>query len=522
MVHYDADELGRLGQNEFQNLCTRERLIANPPHEDRTGWDFRVEHPNANLNGAAQLDLQSNPEPVMVQIKTVLSTTDKITLKLRTFQRLAKLTEPAFIIIPVFNEENRTFEIFAIHLINDALESLLHRLVEISETNETIPVDATISFSRKKWWRHVDMEKSNPLTRFFKEEIDTFCRQQHYATRKLEQLSNLGYEDGCTGGIDVTIQAENEEELYEGFLGLRPLHFSEIQAFDKRFDFKRPTDLIPNSPGVLEVSPTEYNVGILRVEKIEDNTSLDVPCNWASLPFLPENLEDVRLVVIINTLKIYLNLSGKIKPVIEDLTGVEQSASDWVTHFQILDSLLGKNAEIIFMNEDYVTLFRFKPLNDKKEIDEDWLNYVKVLLHRASTANRFMSRIGLANESLEYNDIVDDERFFLQFESLVGNPDYEWEFTLAELEPAAQEKLVGVSNSMMMGFGLLINDTIVCLAVNAIANTRLLDGKLRVKCRKCGEVRSKVVGDEVSFKRFFENTCKLWKSSMRVLPNFPK
>jgi hypothetical protein len=197
----NEDELGQLGQDEFQTLCSKSKLIANPSIRDRTGWDFRVEYPNSELAPNEPFDKRSVPSAIMVQVKTVRETTNKVTLNLRTFERLIKISDPAFIVIPEFDQQDRIVGYHGIHLVGEALAKPLKRLAQIHAKGRQIAEHDAVSYTRKRWWKFFSSVHDNPLRTYFEENINSYATETSYAETKCKELAELGYDDGVTHSI---------------------------------------------------------------------------------------------------------------------------------------------------------------------------------------------------------------------------------------------------------------------------------------------------------------------------------
>src|ERR1700748_712130 len=101
----NADDLGEKGQSRFQEICVDAALYANKSTRDRPGWDYIVEFPFVDGPSPSAIDSRPAPLSCHVQVKTILSTTDRITLRLSGAERLAKEIKPAFIYVLLLAED---------------------------------------------------------------------------------------------------------------------------------------------------------------------------------------------------------------------------------------------------------------------------------------------------------------------------------------------------------------------------------------------------------------------------------
>ena len=83
----NADNLGAKGEAHFEGICADVGLFCNRPHRDRTGWDVIVEFP-IREEGRTSLDARPKPLSCHVQVKTILSRTTDIRMRLSSAELL--------------------------------------------------------------------------------------------------------------------------------------------------------------------------------------------------------------------------------------------------------------------------------------------------------------------------------------------------------------------------------------------------------------------------------------------------
>lgn len=229
------EALGDVGEDRFRSLCSAAGVICNKSERDRTGWDFRVELPFDEQNGAA-LD-QRSPRVCQVQVKaTAGESGSRITAKLSAIERLAKDVVPAAIIILRLRHDGSPVAGYVVHLIDDDLGRVLRRLRKASADARRDLNHMTISFDYAKA-RRFDLTPGG-----LRQVLEEICGDDiaGYTERKQSQLADLGY--GERGGLEAEalIWIDGPDHLTRILTGLAPLKPLRLQAYDRRFDIRLP------------------------------------------------------------------------------------------------------------------------------------------------------------------------------------------------------------------------------------------------------------------------------------------
>lgn len=228
------DELGSVGEDLFQKLCSQGQLHCNPSTRDRTGWDFRVEFP-MERTGAATLD-QRLPRVCMVQVKaTAGESGTRVAARLSAADRLAKDASPAFIVIFRMKADGTELMGYLIHLIDAELGRVLRRVRQAQADGRMDINHMTISFDYRKGRRF------KPTAAGLKEAFDALCPldASAYGDLKRHQLAHLGYEEGGLEA-DLLIWIEDKDHYIKLLSGLAPLKPLQMNAYDRRFGIRLP------------------------------------------------------------------------------------------------------------------------------------------------------------------------------------------------------------------------------------------------------------------------------------------
>jgi len=233
-VPLPSDELGVVGEAEFERLCGRAKLICNKSSRDRTGWDFFVEFPMPEATSALPLD-QRPPTACHVQLKSTTAW-GPVVLRLSSAERLAKNVLPGIIVVFRLSPDGETHSGYLIHLVGPPLARILRRL-RTAQANRAFAVNhAKISFDYRKFGVRFDATPGG-----LRQALAGACGPDRdaYVTEKQRQLDQLGYENGGLEA-EAIFWVEGAKQLGNILIGLEPLRPERLQAFDTRFGIRIP------------------------------------------------------------------------------------------------------------------------------------------------------------------------------------------------------------------------------------------------------------------------------------------
>jgi hypothetical protein len=278
----NADELGEKGQSRFRELCAEARLVSNEAGRDRTGWDFIIEFPFIQAIEQGSLDIRPTPLSCHVQVKTILTTTPDISMRLSSAERLAKEVKPTFIYVFRTTDFVHFDESYLIHIWKKSLGVILRRLrLEESRGNCSKINRQEISMSVKRYGTPLD-----PTGIALRAALEAACGQnlREYTTRKTEQLRSLGYEPTPIKGTLRFRQLRDLDELVEVFLGLRRnVEIEHLQAFEERFGIPLPLHGFASATQTVSIDPYPTDSCSLIVRHAQPA----IPCVFHGEIFLP-------------------------------------------------------------------------------------------------------------------------------------------------------------------------------------------------------------------------------------------
>jgi hypothetical protein len=236
----NSNELGEKGQIIFRGLCVDAKLICNPSSErDLTGWDFLVQFPFDPLLPPSTLDKRRSPLSCHVQVKTMWAHNDRFQMRLSSAEWLAREPKPSFIYIVKVNNNLDFVDAFIIHILDDALAKVLKRLRREQARGRVAVNRLFISCSPSAAGKRV------PITgAALRAKLADCCgpTMDTYIDRKARQLQELGFEPRRYE-FKVTFGVGSEQELVDGFLGLRKFDVVRAEHYETRFGIRLPQEL---------------------------------------------------------------------------------------------------------------------------------------------------------------------------------------------------------------------------------------------------------------------------------------
>lgn len=519
-ARFSPDDLGILGQADFAKLCSSETLIANPSIRDRTGWDFRVEFPNADLSSAIPLDQRPSPLPALVQIKSVYETTSTVTLKLRTFERLMKSSEPAFVVIPIYSEHNELVGICAIHLVGAALEKSLKRLATLHTAKGTISENDTISFSKQKWWSGTNYPMAGCLRSFLTTSIGDFGGQESYIVNKARELKTLGYDENSHIFGNMTLIAESEDELIEGMLGLRDLKASYFAVSDRRFGIERLLHKMEIGEGTVSFSPTEKMPCLLRVYGANGNRLGDFQADLVSPGILPSEDSKLRFLIYVGDLRLDISFAGRLAAHMSDLYDASYTIGRWAEIFDLIYSLLSPGGKIELLTPSYQRAWSAENISFENNALEilAWCSAIKRSLRHVRL---ILDRANILQKEVNFQVISDSDRVFEKASILLAGADVPFSLGIKAEKSKPLELLFDKVYGLTFAGWIDVGTAVIAYVVGAKAQLKETDGEYSLECTTTTESEVSVVGDASAYDSMIEDHYRRHNSLLQVAADKP-
>jgi hypothetical protein len=261
-----SDQLGEKGESKFKDLCSDVGLIANKATQDRAGWDYLIQAPQAGAEGLA-LDARPALFNAYVQVKAVWrGPKPAIRLRLSSAEMLAKQHAASFIIALAFSRADISdFDLYAIELSGENLARILKSLRQQQKAGARSVNDASITFLLRR------EDRIQSTGEALSERLRGTLRhgEAGYVAEKAVSMEAVGYPKDRYKAL-LTLHDIDPLGAVEVFLGEREVPASISDAIETRFDIALPTDAIPTGAGVIRLEPKpkgECHV-VVRSEKL--------------------------------------------------------------------------------------------------------------------------------------------------------------------------------------------------------------------------------------------------------------
>lgn len=333
-----ADDLGAVGEAEFERRCAAAGLIANKSGRDKMGWDYVVERAPDEQGPA--LDKRRLFPLCRVQVKTVWKRDGgRVSLTLSAAERLAKPEDPAFVV--AFEAEDGADDVqivsaSLIHVIGADLSRVLERLraagaglkkKSLNEQEITFRIDSGTPFATGK-------ELLAALRAAIGNDPDG------YRDAKRAALANLGY-DGPRYSVQVALTAEDPDHLHDALMGRRPIEVRGTNAVDRRFGNEIPSghtwEAGPGGRLMATFKPIpKGDCSIVVRGEGGETVGFDGTFSTLPLPNVPKAEE--RLLFTTPTFELDVRGSGRIALNIggERLEASRLPLADWRTLFKLV------------------------------------------------------------------------------------------------------------------------------------------------------------------------------------------
>lgn len=340
-----SDPLGIKGESRFQEICADAGLICNKSTWDRTGWDYIVEFGFEEATSARPLDSRSTPLSSHVQVKTLLAHNDRVKISLSAAERLAKEVKPAFVyVFKVVGTE--ITDAFLIHIIDDPLASILKRLRREHASRNAAQINKKdISFGASVVGARIE-----PTGKALRGAIQAACgpRLDAYATRKMSQLNQLGFEPFPYKGTLRFRQLRGLDKLVDVFLGLeRNIEIDRLEAFEVRFGIPLPLRQFAPATQTVSIDPQPFDSCTITVR----NDELGLPSVFKAKLFVPAipNLPigSFKYLVKSSPFSFLISLRGQVSFwQDDDIRSQKHPPERWVNHARLLVGLATGKANL--------------------------------------------------------------------------------------------------------------------------------------------------------------------------------
>lgn len=432
-----ADHIGRIGEDYFDLITNRAKIIVGQIQPDRLGRDRVLEFELEPI-GEESYDKRSPPLGCSVQIKTILATKKRAKLSLAVAERLAGDVRPTFICILRIDEGDEIVDMHLVHLLDENLARILKRLRAEYAKGTTALNKKEMSFSISSGTK-VNLDPPDfkaALIELIATDMET------YASKKIHQRSSLGFDPETRFSGTVVFDVESTESLIDAMLGIGTVKIDSLEIRENRFSIPLPID-IPHTDllqgGEFEVTTEAVDSAILRFRDDTSGATTDLECDVVSLgiPNLP--FEKTKILLRTKFFDAFVKFNEfKIDNVVQIEENTAFNLQDWKSYFyclQIVSSpvfkveLWTRNREMVFSGS--VSQLCTSQLSYYNEIDV--LEKLQALREKARATEGALRFQDLVNAQLEIRTV---HAFFYDPDSVT-----DFTFTLSDELPLKVEAL---------------------------------------------------------------------------------
>ncbi|WP_346296147.1 hypothetical protein LRC39_01790 [Rhodopseudomonas sp. P1] len=287
----ENQELGDLGESDFQGWCIRNSLRCTKSNPDRMGWDFFVEFPSQATRGRS-LDSQNDLKKVMIQVKSSRNKFEHVRCKLSALKNLVDADIPAFIACLQFNGDNRVIHAMLVHIGTAAIEVILRRVrqaeadgaPDLHRTFLSLPLDDA---------NEIHLDGSN-LRALLEQHIGSSNSQ--YLQQKIRARASCGYDHNSIG-VNFSFDGD-DEQLVEFLIGRHPeITITNLTIQRRRFGIALPSDIDRIENGTLSVKSSDAAEATITVSNKTLGRTVTLAAEISSTAGieLPQNLHRMRL-----------------------------------------------------------------------------------------------------------------------------------------------------------------------------------------------------------------------------------
>lgn len=276
----NARNVGKMGESAVTHWCSQQNITATSPSEDRHGWDLLLEFPKETHNV-----ISGDQHPPAIECKVQVKSTDKKTntwpIKLSNLEMMVKSPLPSFLLFLHFEKSTLVKNAFLVHIDEVITAKTLERLRRLSIVDSKHDFhNHTISIKYGNEHELTTLDGSG-----LKKKIESYIvNYSNYATRKIKQNNEIGYEPINSHGFTLELkEREHKEQLIDLFLGeiSEAKNFS-MSIFNNRFGITEITNKFEFGTCTMSLPEPYKEIETSEIYIIPDSNDINVesiPCN---------------------------------------------------------------------------------------------------------------------------------------------------------------------------------------------------------------------------------------------------
>ncbi|MDP3342644.1 hypothetical protein [Frigidibacter sp.] len=510
-----SDHIGRIGESWFDLLTNKAKLLVGRIEPDRLGRDRVLEFPAKARLESEPYDKRAAPLGCSIQIKTILATNDRVSVKLSVAERLAIDNRPTLVCIIRVDDCDNVVDMHLLHILDDNLSRILQRLrEEFSKGTDALNrVEITFGVAAAHKVEQTPDALKEALTLIIGEDMNA------YAAEKIRQRDTAGYQDGGRYSIDITFEEITPRDLIDGMLGLKKLGIKGLKPFEERFSIKLPGGLpIPGGMegAVLQITPTPVDAGVISIfsrirdERIELNCDLIVPI----FPAIP--IETMKMIARSELLDAIFSVEqGAIQ-----LTNTFDESSahpigEWLKIFKLWDVVFAGDSELTVRTNDGRQLLSGS-FGDAVNID-DRPEYLNEILSLLEMANSLLIEASAANRPVSLRDLKISAKALTQIHGFFFRSNDLGPFSF---EMQADECVESGEYPALFVSTFVLGEDVYAYALKLALSLEKTGEHCEFRSTSMTPLHiSKVADDEAALGEFANHTAKLSGTRITILPS---
>ncbi|MEO9299315.1 hypothetical protein [Devosia alba] len=254
--------------SEYDGLC-------HGVEEDESGWDYLVELPAREYDGAA--DSQPPRQRAFVQVKSIQGAKASVPITLSNLLKSAQDPNPWFIVLIKKRQGTPVLYIkhFWKHLIASSLIAIRKAEVEGAKLNKRT---MSVSFSE-------DDIVTHDFIRWMQDRID---ESDDYLVEKRSFYTNVGHENGYGTGR-MLFTDHTTDEIFKEFLGMgNGLRISSFEYVPERFSLPDYSRKISETGGTVHITAQPQGTCEVRFRSSPIDPAFSMTGTMYSVPFAPD------------------------------------------------------------------------------------------------------------------------------------------------------------------------------------------------------------------------------------------
>ena len=513
-TNFSADRIGKHGEAKFDELCLLADLIVSGRTPDMTGKDRLVEFPFVEATGNLTYDTRPVPLACYVQIKTLLEDNHRIKMRLSVAERLVGEIKPAFICVFRINLDWQFVDMHLLHVADDVLAAILKRL-RAENSKGTVALN--------KLWISLDISagievKLDPMELRKVLQMHIGSDMHSYSERKRLHRAEVGYEPNRFRG-NLKLKSTSNEDLLDGFLGLKELSVVGFKAFERRFGIDMPNSFGDKNLGNLEagsmkISPNPIDQCSVSLSSADSRIEIEYIGDLFVPVMLILPMEENKILVKCDMFDIFIKLTNmKFVPNENWKSGKLNKIGSWVDGVRTCKILSEGGGKLSIKSKKNLIGDVNLPNLPKLDQSNPEVNY-DYIINILDKSIKLRDMAGVPDTGLELADLMDNgEKVEIVYSMMTNSNDFSSLDFGINIDYNLQSKDLNLNDYEVTIFigCLKIGADIFAYAVRSKCDLKFRDEIPHGTCSEFSSMEIALLNEprDVSYQRFREKMTKI-------------